>query len=42
MSDSSDNDELFADSADEKNEEEMVGDAPPGYIKEAEFLNFKE
>ena len=42
MSDSSDNDELFADSADDKNEEEQAGDAPPAYINESEFLNFKK
>jgi len=42
MSDSSDNDELFADSNDEKADDEIQGDAPPSYISGDEFLQFKE
>ena len=42
MSDSSDNDELFADSGEDKAEEEEKFDAPPEYISGEEFLNFKE
>lgn len=42
MSDSSDNNELFADSADEKSTGDVEGDAPPAYINEGEFLQFKD